>query len=191
MNIPSGATWLPTDCCCNDLLIENPIILLPCAIRFLHYCGTGTAYPSGAPEFKSVFIVVRVTQSLVLCVMFCRSSFVLLPFFFWPLCCLFFFDIRFLITPLASSKCSCHHSLIYPTHTQKQKKNLQEDLPDVIHASRAKIKMWVHLNDDIFRLQHSFRRIQIIAKTEISIYMTKMINYFIGLEIMFIVNVSL
>jgi hypothetical protein len=40
------------------------------AIRFLHYCGTGTAHPSGAPEFKSVFIVVRITQSLALCVCF-------------------------------------------------------------------------------------------------------------------------
>jgi hypothetical protein len=34
--------------------------------------------------------------------MFCRSLFVLLYFFFWPLCCLFFFDIRILITPLVS-----------------------------------------------------------------------------------------
>ena len=35
--------------------------------------------------------------------MFCRSLFVLLYFFFWPLCCLFFFDIRSLFTPLVSS----------------------------------------------------------------------------------------
>ena len=35
--------------------------------------------------------------------MFCRSLFVLLYFFFWPLCCLFFFDIRILIAPLVSS----------------------------------------------------------------------------------------
>jgi hypothetical protein len=35
--------------------------------------------------------------------MFCRSLFVLLYFFFWPLCCLFFFDIRILINPLISS----------------------------------------------------------------------------------------
>ena len=35
--------------------------------------------------------------------MICRSLFVLLYFFFWPLCCLFFFDIRILITPLVSS----------------------------------------------------------------------------------------
>jgi hypothetical protein len=31
--------------------------------------------------------------------MFCWSLFVLLYFFSWPLCCLFFFDIRILITP--------------------------------------------------------------------------------------------
>ena len=35
--------------------------------------------------------------------MFCRSLFVLLYFSFWPLCCLFFFDIRILINPLVSS----------------------------------------------------------------------------------------
>ena len=46
--------------------------------------GTGTAYPSGAPEFITSFSGVRVTPSLVLCVMFCRSLFVLLSFFVWP-----------------------------------------------------------------------------------------------------------
>jgi hypothetical protein len=38
--------------------------------------------------------------------MFCRSLFVLLYFFFWPLCCLFFFDIHILISPLVSSNSS-------------------------------------------------------------------------------------
>ena len=38
--------------------------------------------------------------------MFCRSLFVRLYFFFWPLCCLFFFDIRILIAPLVSSNSS-------------------------------------------------------------------------------------
>ena len=33
---------------------------------------------------------------------FCRSLFVFLSLFFSPLCCLFFFDLRFLITPLVS-----------------------------------------------------------------------------------------
>ena len=38
--------------------------------------------------------------------MCCRSFFVLLYFFCWPLCCLFFFDIQILITPLVSSNSS-------------------------------------------------------------------------------------
>ena len=38
--------------------------------------------------------------------MFCKSLFVLLYFFLWSLCCLFFFDILILITPLVSSNSS-------------------------------------------------------------------------------------
>ena len=41
---------------------------------------------------------VSATRSLVLCITFYRSLFVLL--FFWPLCCLFFLDIHILITSL-------------------------------------------------------------------------------------------
>ena len=43
-----------------------------------------------------------VSQSLVFCVVFYKSLFVLLSLFLWPLCRLFFFDLRLLITPLAS-----------------------------------------------------------------------------------------
>ena len=51
--------------------------------------------------------------------MFWRSLFVLLSFFFWPLCCLFFFDLRILITPLVSWNSSgiqvgsirCHYNI--------------------------------------------------------------------------------
>ena len=46
--------------------------------------------------------------------MFCGSSFVLLYFFFWPLCCLFFFDIRILITLVVSfGHCVVCSSSIY------------------------------------------------------------------------------
>ena len=38
--------------------------------------------------------------------MFCKSLFVLLYLFFWPLCCLFSFDVLILITPLVSSNSS-------------------------------------------------------------------------------------
>ena len=40
--------------------------------------------------------------------MFCKSLFVLLYFFLWPLCCLFFFDILILIIPLVSSNSSSY-----------------------------------------------------------------------------------
>ena len=61
------------------------------------------------PEHMSsypVFSGVRVSRSLVLCVVFCKSLFVFLYFIFWPLYCLLFFDLRFLITPFVSSNFS-------------------------------------------------------------------------------------
>jgi hypothetical protein len=81
---------------------------------------------SGAPEVVQVPLVslvallfglwLRQTEHIsghlwhryykVFCVMFCRSVFVLLSFFFWPLCFLAF-DLRILSTPLASSTSSC------------------------------------------------------------------------------------
>ena len=64
--------------------------------------GTGTAYPSRAPECTPCFSGARVTRSLVLCVCFVDRCLSFLYFFFWPLCCLYFFDIRILITLLVS-----------------------------------------------------------------------------------------
>ena len=58
------------------------------------------------PGSPPVFGGIHVTRSVVLCVLLCSSLFVLLSFFFWPLCCLSFFDLRILITPLISSNSS-------------------------------------------------------------------------------------
>ena len=44
--------------------------------------GTGTAFTPGAPGFASVFYGVCDFQSLVFCVMFCRSLFFLFVLFF-------------------------------------------------------------------------------------------------------------
>ena len=52
--------------------------------------GSGTVYPSGAPEFTPDVRGFRAAQSLVFCVVFCRSLFVLLSFSFWPLCFLIY-----------------------------------------------------------------------------------------------------
>jgi hypothetical protein len=53
---------------------------------------------SSHPFFFRIWFV----PSLVFCVIFCRSLFVLLSFFFWPLYCQSFFDWQLLITLLVS-----------------------------------------------------------------------------------------
>ena len=54
----------------------------------------------GLKNFTTGFCGFRVAQSLVICLVFCRS---VCFCFFWSLYCLFFFDWQLLITPLLSS----------------------------------------------------------------------------------------
>jgi len=61
--------------------------LVASQIRIAHCCHSG----------------VRVTRFLVLCTCFVYRC---LSFFLWPLCCLSFFNLPILITPLASSNSS-------------------------------------------------------------------------------------
>ena len=68
--------------------------------------GAGTAYPSGAPEFTTGFKWGSRCPIFSFICMFCRSLFVLLFFFYWSLCCLFFVDLRILIITLLSPKFS-------------------------------------------------------------------------------------
>jgi hypothetical protein len=67
--------------------------------------GQEQDYHSGPPEFTPGFEWVSCYSIFSFMCMFCRSLIVLL-FFFRPLCCLFFFDIRILITHLVSSDSS-------------------------------------------------------------------------------------
>jgi hypothetical protein len=50
----------------------------------------------------------RVARSVVSCVAFCRSLFIMLFFFFWPLYYLSFFDLWLLIIPVVSSDFDTH-----------------------------------------------------------------------------------
>jgi hypothetical protein len=68
------------------------------AVILLAYVIHETNVSSVITSIECIICGVRVTRSLVLCVCFvdrCLS--------FWPLCCLSFFDLRNLITPLLSS----------------------------------------------------------------------------------------
>jgi len=69
-------------------LVEQELLTLP-------------EHRSSPPHFSGV----RVTRYLVLYVHVCFVDHCLY-FFFWPLCCLYFFDIRFPIAPLVSSTSS-------------------------------------------------------------------------------------
>ena len=50
----------------------------------------------------AVFSGISIIRFFSFMCMFCRSLFVLLYFFYWPLCCLSYFDLRILIAPLVS-----------------------------------------------------------------------------------------
>ena len=65
--------------------------------------GEGTGFYSGAPEFMSCYYVVRGTQSLIFCEVFCASLFAFLSFFFghYNVC-----HLGLLITHLLSSRFS-------------------------------------------------------------------------------------
>ena len=86
--VSSFMTWFVTRLARRVPLVEQELLIFPEQL-------------SSPPVFSGV----RVTRSLVLCVCFVDHC-VLLFFFFWPLCCLFLFDIRILITPLVSSNYS-------------------------------------------------------------------------------------
>ena len=68
-----------------------------------HELPTLLEHLSSLPAFREV----HVTRSLVFCVVFCRSLFVLMSVIFCSLCCLSFFDVQILNTPLPSSSSSC------------------------------------------------------------------------------------
>jgi hypothetical protein len=74
----------------------NILSLFFCSCRFF-YCSC---------RFLLLLVASWRFLSLISETVLCRSLFVLLYFFFWPLFCLFFFDIRILITPLVSSNSS-------------------------------------------------------------------------------------
>ena len=63
-------------------------------------CLAESANPSGPRLFSGV----HVARSLVFCILFHKSLFVLLWFFALPLCCLSF-DLRLLVPPVVSSNC--------------------------------------------------------------------------------------
>jgi hypothetical protein len=95
----------------NNCHLHNKYVVVP-VDNSPNNSRAGTGYPSEAPEFTPGFEWGSCYSIFSFICMFCRSLFVLLCFFFWPLCCLFFFDIQILIAPLVSSNSSFIDCLI-------------------------------------------------------------------------------
>ena len=99
--------------------------------------------PEHVREFTPVFSGARVARYFVFYVMFCRSFFVILSFFFWSLCCLSFFDLWLLLTPLVSSNFSYNsYSVICEERGKKNRSCL-----NVYHTTKTiyqqKIELYI------------------------------------------------
>jgi hypothetical protein len=93
--------------------------------------------------------------------MFCRSLFVLLYIFFWPLCCLFFFDIRILITPLVSSNSSYREPsidasyqfrLIWLSGFWEEIDQSKQELPMATKFVNGSVR-WAKISPDLLQLK--------------------------------------
>jgi hypothetical protein len=84
------------------------VLFLLFVFIFVYWCPTRFMWCNICWPFRSthVFSGAHVAISLVFWRMFYGSLFVLLWFFFCPLCCMSFFGLRLLITPLVSSNYS-------------------------------------------------------------------------------------
>jgi hypothetical protein len=87
-------------------------IHIPRVTRRVPLVEQGTAYTSEHLNSSRYLVGVRVTRSLVLYVLFCRSC-VPLSFLFLPLNWLSFFDLRIMITSVVSSNSSWIHNSHY------------------------------------------------------------------------------
>ena len=113
--------------------------------------------------------------------MFCRSLFVLLYFFFWPLCCLFFFDIRILNTPLVSLNSSSYNVYKIPlystNHIAKYDNEIFDNHSEVKGNNENKVQEEFEDTKGVFRIriskkdrQHNGQKKR--TKGQITIYKT-------------------
>ena len=99
--------------------------------------GAGTSYLSRPHELTPGFYCGSCYSIFSSICMLCKSLFVLLYFFFWPLFCLFFFNIRIMIAPLVSSNSSSRPQLRVPDPRFAYEKAQQR--PSYLNKSNTKL----------------------------------------------------
>jgi hypothetical protein len=99
-------TWFVTRLTRWVSLVEQELLTLP------EHLSSSLVF-SGVHVTRSIGFIDRCLSFIYVCFVDCCLSFC--TFFFWSLCCLFFFNIWILITPLVSSNSSYydHLSFVY------------------------------------------------------------------------------
>ena len=80
----------------HDLLKHQPYLVVKKMFSHVDAGGYYAEFIDALTNAKEYSVAEFVKGKLIFMCMFCRSLFVLLYFFFWPLRCLFFFDIQIL-----------------------------------------------------------------------------------------------
>ena len=116
-------TWLMSICVTNDHGCVSFVVI---TIRVSHVEQELLTIWEHL-RLSAVFSGVRVAKSLVFCVIFCRSLFILLFFFFWPLCCLSFLQFTTSDYHCCIFKLFLYQylllSLVHALYQKKQKRN--------------------------------------------------------------------
>jgi hypothetical protein len=90
--------------------------------------------------------------------MFCILLFVLKYFFVWSLCCLFFFDLRILITPLVSSSSSYNNIVLHPCTTTQTYLTYTFCIYNIlcIRCSTIETKEFARIGYNVFLFPHKY-----------------------------------
>ena len=99
------------NCICNAIIDQQQSLDIDDLMKDQNDCIAGR-YCLYMPVIVCTHFSVQfvIAQYLVFFLVFCRSLFVLLLFFFFALCCLSFLDLWILIAPLVSSKFLKHNN---------------------------------------------------------------------------------
>ena len=144
-------------CCTLQSFYSNPVLSSFKSNTMGTTCRAETAYYSGAHEFTSGFQCHSCCSIFSCMCMFCGSLFVLLSFFFCPLCCLSLFD--FLIPDFLSY---LQTLLIKKTYKGNCPQSLmtKQILPSYLGPS-------VYLLPTTFKLQNAFLKPRYFIQCEI------------------------
>ena len=127
-------------CCLSFLELHHLITpLVSSNSSFGHCVSCPSIYRFWLPLWYLQTLLLAIVLSVLLWFTDSDYPFGIFKFFFWPLCCLFFFDLRILITPLVSSNCSWYMSTTHsvPITATVSNSNPFEDTKGIVWSRES------------------------------------------------------